>query len=111
MKVGGVVGGLCVMGAVLQPCLLQGGCRYQARFEGQHWIISLWVAIALGAERYREARIHTISDVIAAAITRFDEIAWVAALMERARICRATKTPGQDGVSFSLPAEAVEQPY
>ena len=111
MKVGGVVGGLCVMDAVLQPCLLQGGCHYQARFEGQHWIISLWVAIALGAERYREARIHTISDVIAAAITRFDEIAWVAALMERARICRATKTPGQDGVSFSLPAEAVEQPY
>ena len=35
MKVGGVVGGLCVMGAVLQPCLLQGGCRYQARLEGQ----------------------------------------------------------------------------
>lgn len=47
MKVGGVVGGLCVMGAVLQPCLLQGGCRYQARLEGRHWIM----AIALSAER------------------------------------------------------------
>lgn len=64
-----------------------------------------------GDSARREARIHTISDVIATAITRFDEIAWIAASIERARICRATKTPGQDGVSFSLPAEAVEQPY
>ena len=66
---------------------------------------------ALGAERYRETRVHAISGVIAAAIACFDEIAWIAASIERARICRATKTPGQDGVSFSLPAEAVEQPY